>query len=377
MSNRIALAAALTGLAALSTPLAAQNAGITLSNLVDGYVEVPYSPEIVPQGGITVEAWATYDDATIGPSWRYPTILRQNGNAGQESYFLRVEAGNNNNTAIRWLVQTTNGTYNVTWPFTPGQLLAWTHFAATWDGSTSRLFVNGMEVGSANGSGALRDQGNVLRIGKGSDVATPIEVWNGSIDEVRLWPYARSAAEIQATMNQALNTVPGGVSTWSFDNNLMDTSAGRHATMSGSVTYTNNVPTLTSQPFPGAVLGMSTAGCSGAIQVAPTSIPQVGNQGFGLVAHPGAPGSSTICAFSGNAVSSPFPLQGIDIWLDLTLLVGGYAATVDALGTAHFPLPIGATVPSGITIAAQFISLDACGPQGLTASNAIAFAIQP
>ena len=47
-------------------PLAtAQNQGITLVNTVDGYADVPYSPQLVPQSGITVEAWITYDDVNL------------------------------------------------------------------------------------------------------------------------------------------------------------------------------------------------------------------------------------------------------------------------------------------------------------------------
>ena len=65
---------------------------------------VRYSPAVVPQSGLTVEAWATYDESTLGTGWRYPTIARQNRNAGQESFFLRVEANNTNQTRIRFLI---------------------------------------------------------------------------------------------------------------------------------------------------------------------------------------------------------------------------------------------------------------------------------
>ena len=87
-----AVALATAALATTLATLPAQSTGIRLNNAVDGFVEVPYSPEVVPQGGITVEAWVTYDDATIPASWSYPTVVRQNRNAGQESFFLRVNA---------------------------------------------------------------------------------------------------------------------------------------------------------------------------------------------------------------------------------------------------------------------------------------------
>lgn len=359
--------------AALAGALPAQSTGITLSTLVDGYLEVPYSPEVVPQGGITVEAWITYDSTTIPTGWRFPTVVRQNGNAGQEAYFLRVEAGNTNRTAIRWLVHA-NTTVIVDWTFPVGRLLNWTHLAGTWDGSTSRLFVDGVEVGSSTGSGPLVDMGNTLRIGKGSDVATPIEVWNGSIDEVRIWPFARTAAEITATKDQELLGLPGDVSTWNLEGHTLDTSSGRHATLTGGVTYAPGA-SLTSHAFPGLNVGASTPGCKGPIHAGVTALPQVGNAGFALIAHPGAAGAPTICALSASVAGTPFPLLGVDLWLDVGALFGGYATVVDALGTARLDAPIpGALLPGG-QLAAQFVSVDPCGPQGLTASDVVGFAI--
>lgn len=356
--------------------LPAQNTGITLSNTTDGYVEVPYSPQVVPQTGITVEAWITYDDASIPMTWTYPTIVRQNGNAGQESFFLRVNANNNAQRVLRWKV-TANSVVNVDWPFAAGQLLTWTHVAGTWDGQTSRLFVNGQEVGSAIGSGPLRDQGDWLRIGKGSDVATPIEVWNGSIDEVRVWPFARTGAEIAATMNQELDRVPGEVSTWNLNGNANDSSAGRHATVSGAVTYTPGPTNLTTLTYPGVAFGSSTNGCRGAILSTTASLPQLGNAGFSMIAHGLATGAPTIAVLAGQGAPTPVRIVGVDLWLDTGTLIGGFGATVDPLGTARLSFGIPTTLTLPASLAVQFVAIDPCGPLGLTASDSIVFALIP
>jgi len=76
-----------------------------------------------------------------------------------------------------------------------------------------------------------------------------------------------------------------------------------------------------------------------------------------------------------QGTASPLAILGIDLWLDPTTLIGGYSASVDALGSARLGLPIPAGIPIGVTLAAQFVAIDACGPQGLTASDALAFAI--
>ncbi len=124
---RVAAAACL--LAGLAT---AQSQSATFSNSTDGYLEVAADPALVPDGGITVEAWVTYDEATLGPGWRYPTVLRKNGNAGQESYFLRVEAGSTGATQLRWLVNTTDlGLRDINASFPAGGLVGGAHLCGT------------------------------------------------------------------------------------------------------------------------------------------------------------------------------------------------------------------------------------------------------
>jgi hypothetical protein len=77
-------------------------------------------------------------------------------------------------------------------------LNTWTHLTATYDASTLRLFVNGVQVGSQTTTGALLTSTGALRIGGNS-------IWGehfaGLIDEVRIYNRALSQAEIQADMN--------------------------------------------------------------------------------------------------------------------------------------------------------------------------------
>jgi Concanavalin A-like lectin/glucanases superfamily len=364
--------------AALTVPLAAQNLGASFSATVDGYIEVPYSPQVVPASGLTFEAWITYDDSTLPTGWRYPTVARQGISVGgSENWFLRINADNVGARRLRWkIVTAAGGAPQVDWLFAPGQLNTWTHVAGTWDGTTAVLYINGASVGTATGTGPIRDIGNeVLRIGKGSDVATPIEVWNGSIDEVRLWPFARTGAEIMASMNQTLAGVPGRVSTWSLDGHVLDTSGGLNGTTSGQVTFTSNPLTLSGAVMPAAV-GTGTPGCLGPIQLAPTGAAQLGNQAF-AIAVTQTP-SSTIAVFglSAGTLPGPLPLLGVDIWLDPTGLVTA-TAIASSLGTVRLPIPIPAGAPLGFSFGAQAIIVDACGSQQFTSSDALSITLQP
>ena len=77
----------------------------------------------------------------------------------------------------------------------------WTHLAATYDGATLRLYVNGTQVASQASRGTIVSSTGALRIGGNG-------VWpSGSracIDEVRVYNRALTAAEIQADMNLAV-----------------------------------------------------------------------------------------------------------------------------------------------------------------------------
>jgi hypothetical protein len=75
---------------------------------------------------------------------------------------------------------------------------AWSHVATTYDGTTLRLFVNGVQVGSRAVSGALAVTTGAVRIGGN---AVWGEYFAGLIDEVRVYRRVLSASELQADMN--------------------------------------------------------------------------------------------------------------------------------------------------------------------------------
>ena len=76
----------------------------------------------------------------------------------------------------------------------------WTHLAATYNGATQRLYVNGVQVGSRAQTGTLNVSANPLRIGGNTVWAN--EYFKGLIDEVRVYNRALSQAEIAAVSKQ-------------------------------------------------------------------------------------------------------------------------------------------------------------------------------
>ena len=84
-------------------------------------------------------------------------------------------------------------------------LNAWTHLATTYDGTTLRLHVNGVQAGTRTVSRALAATTGVLRIG--GNLAWG-EYFSGVIDEVRVYARALTATEIQRDMTTPLAVAP-------------------------------------------------------------------------------------------------------------------------------------------------------------------------
>ncbi len=327
---------------ALTLPIPAQNMGLRLSNGVDAYLDVPHDPSIVPRSGITIEAWVTYDETTLGTGYRWPTIVRQNPNPGSEVYMLRVNAGNARSNSLGWSVLTAGGRYSTSWTFAAGQFLAWTHIAATYDGSAVRLFVNGTQVASTNApGGAIVNTVTPLRIGNGDLSAPGIEEWNGDIDEVRLWPFARTAAEIQATMNYELALVPGEVSTWNLNGSGADSSWTNAAAPVNAPLFAANSLTITPLgTFGATAFGTATAGCQGTPRMVMGTFGKVGSQAFALGTIRSTSTGSGVFWLGTRNLNSPVNILGVDLWVDpsqpnvLTPIPGG------PLGFSRIPLPI-------------------------------------
>ena len=89
----------------------------------------------------------------------------------------------------------------------------WSHMAATYDGSTMRLYVNGEEVQTAANANGLCENDDDITIGGGT-----FATFDGSIDEIRLWNEARSEEDIQDLMHEALEGTESGLTGyWPLD----------------------------------------------------------------------------------------------------------------------------------------------------------------
>lgn len=354
--NKLALA--LTSLCLASASTAQLGMKFTNGGSVDQYIDVPYHATLLPATGFTVEAWMTYDGSTLAPGWRWPCIARQNVNPNAESFVFRVDAANTQSRSIKFAVRTTTGGFQeANYAFTAGEFVNWTHVAGTFDGDYIRLYINGVQQGSYQfvSKTAMTNYGGVLRIGNGDLSAVGAENWNGELDEVRLWPYARTAAEIQQTMNQALSTMPGEVSTWNLDFGPTDTSGTNTGSNVGNPVYQVNSLQLMSFVSSCTAFGSATANCSGASSaIGVNSTANIGNANFAINAVRGGRVRGAALVLIGlGKLTNPFTIGSAQVFVDPTISLLLPATVVyDQYSRLALGIPNNSGLP-GVTIFAQ------------------------
>jgi len=100
------------------------------------------------------------------------------------------------------------------------------------------------------------------------------------------------------------------------------------------------------------------------------SLPQAGNLDFAPVCTRAPANATTFLALSFATAPVPVSVAGIAFWLDLTTTSLVFAST-SSLGVARFGVPLPAWLGPGFGLAFQYGFIDPCGPQGITASNAM------
>ncbi|MEK7314842.1 MAG: LamG-like jellyroll fold domain-containing protein [Candidatus Eisenbacteria bacterium] len=159
-------------------------------------VTVPDSPSLRLTSGMTLEAWVY--PATAAPKWT--DILMK----GSDNYYLEGSSLPSGLPAMG---------SSFTTPLYGAAVLpanTWSHLAATYDGDSMRIWVNGSVVSSRVQTGTMPTSSGPLSIGGDALFG---QHFAGRIDEVRIYDRARSLAELQADMTLPIVTsVEPGVS---------------------------------------------------------------------------------------------------------------------------------------------------------------------
>jgi subtilisin family serine protease/glucose/arabinose dehydrogenase len=155
-------------------------------------VNIPDSNSLDLTSGMTLEAWVR--PSSLG-GWDTVLLKEQPGNL---LYALYANTGPGPASGE---IETATGYYPV-YALGSMALNTWTHLAATYDGSTLRLYLNGAEVSSRAVVGSLNTSSGALRIGGN---AVWGEYFAGLIDEVRIYNRPLNQQEIEADLNAAIN----------------------------------------------------------------------------------------------------------------------------------------------------------------------------
>jgi hypothetical protein len=168
--------------------------------------EIPFRPELNPSSGspFTIEFWAK---PTATDNADAPIGNRLGGNVNRSGWvFFQRATG--------WNLRMYNG--NLTengWDITggPAPLNVWTHVVAVWSGTAAKLFVNGVDVTSANAGpgGYNANTTEAFRVGALIDGDNG---YAGSVDDVAFYPSALTLAQINTHYTTASSTVPGAYS---------------------------------------------------------------------------------------------------------------------------------------------------------------------
>jgi hypothetical protein len=176
-----------TGTLSNATWTSAGKFGSALSfNGTNARVNVPDSSSLHLTTAMTLEAWV--NPSTVSSAWR-DVIYK-----GNDNYYLE---GTSTSSGVPAGGGTLGGAGAAAFGSGALPVNTWTHLAVTYDGSTIRVFVNGSQVGSQAATGAITSSTSQLQIG-GDSVFS--QYFKGSIDDVRVYNAALTAAQVQTDM---------------------------------------------------------------------------------------------------------------------------------------------------------------------------------
>jgi hypothetical protein len=150
--------------------------------------------------GLTMLAWA--NRTAIRGGWE-EVISKWKAGAAGSSYRLHVHETDGNWESF---IRNAADANNITITGTPGKEDTWVHLAVTYDGSTTKIYQDGLMVSSGANAGGIHASDLDVSIGKRTG---DNEFFAGIVDEVAIFNVALSEDDIQNIMTKGLESALG------------------------------------------------------------------------------------------------------------------------------------------------------------------------
>jgi glucose/arabinose dehydrogenase len=207
-----------------------QSKALRFSAYYGEFLNITDTSNLNPQQ-FSISFWAKKD-----PSFANYGHIVSHVNAGYTAGWL-FDISNTTSQSIRFGVANTNGTL-----YSPDQevsmpddgrddrniMAPFTHVVGTFDGSTVKLYRNGMLLGSIPFNGTYNADPNVpIKVAMASfNFANP---WGGMIDELRIYNRALTDQEVNSLFNNTATIANDGlVGYWPFDGSITDASGSNN-----------------------------------------------------------------------------------------------------------------------------------------------------
>jgi hypothetical protein len=189
----------------------------------------------------TISTWVSFETLGSTSTNEQPIVSKGNFATSDMSYAL-VQRGNSGNTSIRGYISSGGTTYDLTHTATYALTTdTWYYVTWTYDGATSRIYVNGTEVSNTAYTGTPFNDSQNFYIGHTKD-----QYFDGDVDETRVYSKALIAEEVTDLYNWTFPIL----AYWNFDEGSGTTVFDQSGNgFNGTIAGDSTAPTWTTGQF--------------------------------------------------------------------------------------------------------------------------------
>lgn len=267
----------------------------------------------------TIEMWAK---ANSSNQWDH--VIENGGVEYNFNANYRFELGNQGELFFAMSDGSSSTDITISSGWTYGN---WYHWAITYDGTTLRVYQDGVQVGSKTASVSISGRSGTLLMGS---YRRTERYFDGTLDEVRIWSTARTASEINDNKNRLLVGNETGLERY------YDFEAGSGTTANNKVNAANHA-TLVNMQAANWVTGQIFEDTANAVQMTTTPAVTINSISDQTVTISQPTGQSAVVSIANSEVGASYSLRNN---ADNTVLAGPIAGTGSQI---IFPLqPLGA-----------------------------------